>query len=225
MLNGRWHHGLSMWNWVRDAIIIRDGRFGWHSVLSEALTATLQGSCWGRRSCPGRSWWTICGTRPPPRTARCRRGSTSSWTARLSTREMMCSDTLQIINDNNICREVSVLTITIRRKSIRGWKNIFRNSVDNIIYSTWFVVDDDVLNKALSKHLMIKQNARDIIKISRILESRINISTFPLLYSVNNVRGDTSIFSWQGTLTTEWQSQSFNFDCIVVLCYGVITTI
>ena len=128
-------------------------------------------------------------------------------------------------NDNNICREVSVLTITIRRKSIRGWKNIFRNSVDNIIYSTWFVVDDDVLNKALSKHLMIKQNARDIIKISRILESRINISTFPLLYSVNNVRGDTSIFSWQGTLTTEWQSQSFNFDCIVVLCYGVITTI
>ena len=39
-------------------------------------------------------------------------------------------------NDNNICREVSVLTITIRRKSIRGWKNIFRNSVDNIIYST-----------------------------------------------------------------------------------------
>ena len=47
----------------------------------------------------------------------------------------ICSDTLQIINDNNVCREVSVLTITIRRKSIRGWKNIFRNSVDNIIYS------------------------------------------------------------------------------------------
>ena len=26
MLNGRWPHGLSTWNWVRDAIIIRDGR-------------------------------------------------------------------------------------------------------------------------------------------------------------------------------------------------------
>ena len=26
MLNGRWPHGLSAWNWVRDAIIIRDGR-------------------------------------------------------------------------------------------------------------------------------------------------------------------------------------------------------
>ena len=37
------------------------------------------------------------------------------------------------INDNNISREVSDPTITIRRKSIRGWKNIFRNSVDNII--------------------------------------------------------------------------------------------
>ena len=26
MLNRRWPHGLSTWNWVRDAIIIRDGR-------------------------------------------------------------------------------------------------------------------------------------------------------------------------------------------------------
>ena len=26
MLNGRWPHGLSTWNWVRDAIIIKDGR-------------------------------------------------------------------------------------------------------------------------------------------------------------------------------------------------------
>ena len=33
MLNGRWPHGLSTWNWVRNAIIIRDGRFGLHSVL------------------------------------------------------------------------------------------------------------------------------------------------------------------------------------------------
>ena len=96
-------------------------------------TASPQASCLGRSSCPGRSWWTTCGTRPPPRTARCRRDSTSSWTARLSTRQMMCSDTPEIIDDNNISREVSDPTITIRRKSIRGWKNIFRNSVDNII--------------------------------------------------------------------------------------------
>ena len=25
MLNGRWTHGLSMWNWVRDAKVLRDG--------------------------------------------------------------------------------------------------------------------------------------------------------------------------------------------------------
>ena len=62
MLNGCWPHGLSMWNWVRDAIIIRgllcdyeplDGTF-WSTTADTAAVTTRAeyGDQWMRCRCP-----------------------------------------------------------------------------------------------------------------------------------------------------------------------------
>ena len=46
MLNGRWPHGLSTWNWVRDAIIIRD-RLLQDTILTKPPVPSDNCPSWG----------------------------------------------------------------------------------------------------------------------------------------------------------------------------------
>ena len=86
MLNGRWPHGLSSWNWVWDAIIIRDGRLGAFSVIVQLhrlidlrhyscyCCCCCCCCCWGCCWCSSRCrWWGGW------RQGRRRRWSLSAW--------------------------------------------------------------------------------------------------------------------------------------------------
>ena len=49
MLNRLWTHGLSTWNWVCDAKVIRDGRFGWFSRGLLCDYEPSDGTLWSTR--------------------------------------------------------------------------------------------------------------------------------------------------------------------------------